>query len=161
MQLPWRSSMELSWCIHCHGNPSTGWKRISRHRAFQKGVSLLRTTSRHNVDTASAEGRPPDRPERVSFCGLISNFYSLRDKKNSSWTFGHRWLVGALSGDYWSGCLCLIGSQEACQWWQELLATVAKGLGQLRRCPWSWARLLWPWCKVLHLWPGGRTQQLP
>ena len=30
------------------------WKRISRHRAFQKGVSLLRTKSRDNVGTVSA-----------------------------------------------------------------------------------------------------------
>ena len=29
------------------------WKRISRHRAFQKVVSLLRTKSRDNVDTGS------------------------------------------------------------------------------------------------------------
>lgn len=26
-------------------------------------------------------------------------------------------------------------------------ATVTKGLSQLQRCPWSWAPLLWPWCK--------------
>ena len=46
------------------------WKRISRHRAFQKGVSLLRTKSRDKVGTVSAVGRPPDRPQRVdSFLG--------------------------------------------------------------------------------------------
>ena len=28
-----------------------------------------------------------------------------------------RWLAGMLSGIYWSGHLCLIGSQEACYWW--------------------------------------------
>lgn len=41
-----------------------GWKRISKHRAFQKEVSLLRKRSRDNEGTASAAGWPPDRPER-------------------------------------------------------------------------------------------------
>ena len=59
-----------------------GWKRVSRHRAFQKGVSLLRTKSRDNVGTTSTVSRPPDRPGRVnSFCGLAVNFYSLKTKK--------------------------------------------------------------------------------
>ena len=59
-----------------------GWKRISRHRAFQKGVILLRTKRRDNVGTASAVDQPPDRPGRVdSFRGLVVNFYSLKTKK--------------------------------------------------------------------------------
>ena len=59
-----------------------GWKRVSRHRAFQKGVILLRTNSRDNVGTASAVDQPPDRPGRVdSFRGLVVNFYSLKTKK--------------------------------------------------------------------------------
>ena len=109
-----------------------GWKRISKHRAFQKEVSLLgmvwggrreegsgwgthvylwwihldiwqnqynivkfknkikfkkrkkeRKRSRENEGTASAAGRPPDRPGRASsFHGLVSmNFYSLKTKK--------------------------------------------------------------------------------
>ena len=59
-----------------------GWKRISRHRAVQKGVSLLRTKSRDEVGTESAVGQPPDRPGRVdSLYGLIANFYSLKPKK--------------------------------------------------------------------------------
>ena len=57
------------------------WKRISRHRAFQKEVSLLRKKSRDNEGTPSAAGRPPDRPGRVdSFRGLVANFYSLKTK---------------------------------------------------------------------------------
>ena len=56
-----------------------GWKRISRHKAFQKGVSLLRTKSKDKVGTA---GQPSDRPGRVNrFCVLIANFYSLKTKK--------------------------------------------------------------------------------
>ena len=52
-----------------------GWKRISRHTAFQQGASILRTKSRDKVGTESAVGEPPDRPERVDgFCGLIANF---------------------------------------------------------------------------------------
>ena len=44
----------------CHGSPNTGWKIISRYRAFQNGVSLLRTKSRDKVGTASAVCRPPE-----------------------------------------------------------------------------------------------------
>ena len=36
------------------------WERISRHRAFQKVVSSLRTKSRDNVDTGSTVGQPPE-----------------------------------------------------------------------------------------------------
>ena len=36
------------------GSPSIGWKRTSRHRVFQKGVSLLRAGSRDNEGTANA-----------------------------------------------------------------------------------------------------------
>ena len=43
-----------------------GWKIISRHRAFQKGVSLLRTKSRDKVGAVSTAGRLPDRPGRVN-----------------------------------------------------------------------------------------------
>ena len=32
-----------------YGSPKAGWKRISRHRALQKGVNLLRTKSRESV----------------------------------------------------------------------------------------------------------------
>ena len=59
-----------------------GWKRISRHTAFQQGASILRTKSRDKVGTESTVGEPPDRPERVDgFCGLIANFNSLKPKK--------------------------------------------------------------------------------
>ena len=37
----------------CHGSLTVGWKRISRHRVFQKAVRLLRTKSRDNVGVAS------------------------------------------------------------------------------------------------------------
>ena len=33
------------------------------------------------MGAASAGGWPPDRPERVSFRGLTTSFYSLRTKK--------------------------------------------------------------------------------
>ena len=58
-----------------------GWKRISRHRAFQKGVGL-RTKRRDNEGTANEASRPPDKPGRVdSFHGLRVHFYSLKTKK--------------------------------------------------------------------------------
>ena len=67
-----------AWCC---GSLNVSRKRSSRHRAFQKGVSLLRTKSREKVGTVSAGGRPPDRAENAdSFCGLIANFYSLKTK---------------------------------------------------------------------------------
>ena len=42
--------------LHCSSSLSARWKRISRHRAFQKGVSLLKTKSRERVGPASAAG---------------------------------------------------------------------------------------------------------
>ena len=58
-----------------------GWKRISRHRAFQKGVRLLRAKSSDNQGTANAIGRPFDRSEKVvASPGLVANFYSLKTK---------------------------------------------------------------------------------
>ena len=46
-----------------------GWKRISRHRVLQKGVSLLRTKSRDNVGTVGASGRQllTDQGESTDF----------------------------------------------------------------------------------------------
>ena len=61
---------------------NTGWKRISRHTAFQKGVSLLRTKSSDKVGTESTAGQPPHRPGRLDcFREIIANFYSLKTKK--------------------------------------------------------------------------------
>ena len=72
-----------------------GWKRISRHRAFQKGVSLLRTKSSDNVSTASAVGQTSDRPGRVNGShGLVANCYALKTE-NSCWKVGIRRLVRA------------------------------------------------------------------
>ena len=69
--------LSLCWC-----SPSTGWKIISRPRAFQKGVSLLRTKSRDRVGPAHTVGQPPDRPGKADhFHGLIANVYSFRTKQ--------------------------------------------------------------------------------
>ena len=58
---------------------------------------LLRTNSRDNVGTASAVDQPPDRPGRVdSFCGLVTNFYSLKTKK----ILAGRLVLGDWSGRY-------------------------------------------------------------
>ena len=65
-------------------SPSSGWKRISRHGVFQKGVGLLRTDSRDN------EGNRPRRAE----ARLAASSYSLKTE-NSCWKAGIRWLVGA------------------------------------------------------------------
>jgi len=73
-----------------------GWKRVSRHRAFQKGASLLRIKSRDKVGTVSTVGQPPDRPRRIdSFSGLVANFNSLGTKKIPA---------GKLALGDWVGC---------------------------------------------------------
>ena len=65
-----------------YGSPKAGWKRISRHRALQKGVNLLRTKSRDNVEAVNTAGRPLDKPGKVDmFYGVLANFYSLKTKK--------------------------------------------------------------------------------
>ena len=73
-----------------------GWKIISRHRAFQKGVCLLRTKSRDNV-TVRRAARLPDRPGRVnSFPRLVADFYNLQTKKNPA--------GGLVLGDWLGQC---------------------------------------------------------
>ena len=68
--------------LACWSSLSAGWRRISRHRAFQKGVSSLRAKSRDKAGTASTAGWPSDRRGSIdSFCDLIANFYSLKTKK--------------------------------------------------------------------------------
>ena len=58
------------------------WKRTSRHRAVEKGASLLRTKSRDNVEATNIAGLPLDKSGKVDiFCGLVANFYSLKTKK--------------------------------------------------------------------------------
>ena len=58
-----------------------GWKIISRHRAFQKRESLLRTKSREKVGAVSVVGRQllTDQGESTVFV-LVANFYSLMTK---------------------------------------------------------------------------------
>ena len=59
-----------------------GWKNISRHKAFQKEVSLLRTNSRDDEGSIRAVGKLHDRSGRVNaFHGLVANVYSLKTKK--------------------------------------------------------------------------------
>ena len=51
-----------------------GWKRISRHRAFQEGGTLLRTKSRDKAGTASAVGQQLLTGQgELTFCGLIAD----------------------------------------------------------------------------------------
>ena len=59
-----------------------GWKRISRHRAFQKEVSLLiRTKSRDKVGAASPMGRSDRTGKADRFHELIANFLASRERK--------------------------------------------------------------------------------
>ena len=74
-------AMEGYHRIKCHGSLSAGWKRISRHRPFQKGVSFLKTKGRDKAGSASAMGPHLHRPgDADSFHELIANFYSLKAK---------------------------------------------------------------------------------
>lgn len=67
---------------NCCGNPNPSWQRISWHRLFQKGASLLRARSQDNEGPANAAAQPPDGPGRDdSFHGLVANVYSLKTKK--------------------------------------------------------------------------------
>ena len=62
----WRQVIKDWSSGFCQGSPSVGWKRISRHTVFQKGVSLLRAGSRDNEGAANASGWLPDRPGRAN-----------------------------------------------------------------------------------------------
>ena len=96
---------------NCWGSLNAGWKRISRHRAFQKGVKLLRTKSKDKVGTVSTVGRPPDRLGKAdSFHGLIANFYSFKTKKIPA----GRLVLGDWLGHYreWTS----IGSGHLLEW---------------------------------------------
>ena len=122
----------LTWGLSegtCWGSPSAGWKRISRHRAFQKGVSLLRTKSRDNMGTASAVDWSPNGLGRVnSFRELTAHFYSLKIKEIPTGRL--------LSGDWLGRYRCLLEwaslpnleSGSLLVMIRGLLATVTKGL---------------------------------
>ena len=77
--LPLSFTSPRLWPLVCslyprhHGHPSRRWERISRHRAFQRGVSLLRARSRDNKGAASTVGRPPDK-ESQCFLWVSSQF---------------------------------------------------------------------------------------
>ena len=72
------------------------WKRISRHRAFQKGVSfLLRTKSRDKVGTVSAAGQPADRLGKVnSFHGFKTKQIPAERLMLDDWLGHHRLFTG-------------------------------------------------------------------
>ena len=62
-------------------SPNVSWKRTSRHRAFRKRMSLLRTKSSDNMSTASAVGQTSDRPGRVNGShGLVAIVIPSRQK---------------------------------------------------------------------------------
>ena len=77
--------------VECCSSLMAGWKRLSRHGAFQKGVSLLRTKNRDNESTASTADHPSDRQREPTlgqlkgrvdaFRELSASFYSLKIKK--------------------------------------------------------------------------------
>ena len=115
--------MELSRCVHCHRNPRAGWKRASRHRAFQMGVSLLRVNSRGNVGAANTAGWLPDRTGKAttSWAGgdlaAAGNFYSLKTEMFPAG--GWRQVIGQDAIGWaprWAFCPML--TQEAC-WWRS------------------------------------------
>ena len=67
----WPHSEMNEWPLSpntCCGSPNSGWKRISRHRVLQKGLSLLRTKSRDNVGAASTAGRHLTGQEEPMAC---------------------------------------------------------------------------------------------
>ena len=115
-------------------------------------MSLLSIKSKDNMGPACALGQPPERPGRnYSFCGLVANFYSLR--QNSCWKVGIRWSVRFYRLSTIMGILHSKESGSLLVMTGGLLAMVTRGLSQLQRWPWLWALLLWPWHKGPHLWP--------
>ena len=81
----------------CWGSPRASWNRISRHRAFQKGVSLWRAKSREIKWAVQAQWANNARQTRGSqqFPWVNSQFLEPEDKENSRWTVGVRQPVGA------------------------------------------------------------------
>ena len=138
--------------LACWSSLSAGWKGISRHRAFQKGVSLLRAKSRDEAGTESTAGWPDRRGSADSFCDLIANFYSLKTKFLLE---GWHQVIG------WAAIGCLLEWASLLNWEkggflviiQGAFGKVTKGLSQFWRWPWFWALLLRPWCEASHLWP--------
>ena len=66
--------VEAPRCVHCHGSPSAGWKRVSRHRAFQMGVSSLRINSRGNVGAATQRADFPTELGKPPLHGLVATW---------------------------------------------------------------------------------------
>ena len=108
--------------IDCWGSPSMGWKRISRHRAFQKEVSLLiRTKNREKVGTASPMGWSPDRTGKADrFRELIVNFLASRERKFllDSW----QEVIG------WGAIGCLLEWASLLSWESGSLLPTIRGL---------------------------------
>ena len=79
-------------------SPNASWKRTSRHRAFRKGMSLLRTKSSDNVSTTSAVGQTSDRPGRVNGShGLVAIVIPSRQKIPAGrLALGLPWLVAQM-----------------------------------------------------------------
>ena len=143
-----------------YGSSKAGWKRISRHRALQKGVNLLRTKGRDNVEAVNTAGWPLDKPGKVDmFYGLLVNFYSLKTKKILARRIALNDGLGATGWVQGWAFLPNLGSGSWPVKIKGLWAMVAMGFRQFCRWPWFWAPLLWSWCKALHLWPWDRIPQ--
>ena len=142
-----------------------GWKRLSRHGAFQKGVSLLRTKNRDNESTASTADHPSDRQREPTlgqlkgrvdaFRELSASFYSLKIKK----TPAGRVALGDWLGHYRMRTgMGILPNMRSGSW----PVRIGRAFGnhyngvQSGRTP-----HLWSWCKVSHLWPWFWAPQTP
>ena len=133
----------------CH-SLSTGWKRISRHRVFQKRVSLWKTKSRDNAylsgeQCLSFRATSWKTRKRWYFSWVRSQFWYPQDKENSCWRSGIRWLVRV-------GTFTSYGVSKL----SGVRGTLGSGYNGAQSVPEMTLVLAphqWPWYKVLHLWP--------
>ena len=91
------------------------------------------------------------------FLGLVEFKARCSFNKNSTWLLRSYWAGGEKTED--------LGQAEVFLRLTKLslggLSILSGGRGgSLGTCPWFWAVLPWPWYKALHLWSGGRIQQL-
>ena len=84
----WRFGTILVSIIRATGSVVAVQTQVGKefsNRAFQKGVSLLRTKSRDKVGVMRSRLTMPGRPGRVnSFHEFLADFYSLKAKKISA-----------------------------------------------------------------------------
>ena len=74
--------------------PARAGKEFSRHRAFQKGVRLLRAKISDNQGTANAVADPLTGQRRRRLSWVSGQFLSPQDKISGDWLRQYRLITG-------------------------------------------------------------------